>query len=85
MHRLMEEEMFMYVGVLKVGYTVYGNVTEGWLPCVRKLYLKDKIVSGFSQTQQYIILFYLDDDMSLSLDHRQTIFTELGIRYMQCK
>ena len=26
-------------------------------------YLKDKIDYGFSQTQQYIILFYLDDDM----------------------
>jgi hypothetical protein len=31
--------------------------------------LKDnKIVSGFSQTQQYIIVLYLDDNMFRSLD-----------------
>ena len=34
--------------------------------------LKDnKIISDFIQTQQYIILFYLDDDMFSSLDLRQ--------------
>jgi len=48
--------------------------------------LKDnKIVSSFSQTQQYIILFYLDDDMFRSTDHHQAIFTKLRIWYMQCK
>ena len=46
------------------------------------LLLKDnKILSGFSQTQQYIILFYLDDDMLLSLNHYQTNFAKLRIRY----
>jgi len=45
----------------------------------------NKIFSGFSQTQQYIILFYLDEDMFLSRDHFQAIFTKLKIRYMQCK
>jgi len=44
-----------------------------------------KIFSGFSQTQQYIILFYLDDDMFLSLDHFEANFTKLKIRYVQCK
>jgi hypothetical protein len=40
--------------------------------------LKDnKIFLCFSHTQQYIILSYLDDDMFQSLDHHQTIFTEL--------
>jgi len=49
-------------------------------------YIKDnKIVSGFIWTQQYIILFYLDDDMFWSLDHQQAVFTNLRIRYMQCK
>ena len=39
--------------------------------------LKDnKTVSGVTQTQQYIILFYLDD-MFRSLDHHQVIFTNL--------
>ena len=42
--------------------------------------LKDnQIFSGFSQTQQYIILFYLDDDMFRSLDHNQAIFTKIRI------
>ena len=46
--------------------------------------LKDnKIFSGFSQTQPYIILFYLDDDMFRSIDHYQAIFTKLRIKYMQ--
>jgi len=39
----------------------------------------DKIVSEFSQTQQYIILIYLDDDMFRSLDHHQAIITKLRI------
>jgi hypothetical protein len=42
------------------------------------------IVAGFSPTQKYIILFYLDDDMFRSLDHHKAIFTKLRIRYMQC-
>jgi hypothetical protein len=47
--------------------------------------LKDnKTVSGFSQTQQYFILFYLDVDMFRSLDYHQAIFTKLRKRYMQC-
>jgi len=46
--------------------------------------LKDnKTVSGFSQTQQYTVLCYLD--MLRSLDHHQANFTELTIRYLQCK
>ena len=44
----------------------------------------NKIVSGFSQTQQYIILFYPAGDMFQSLDH-QTVFTKLRIRCIQCK
>ena len=47
--------------------------------------LKDnKIVSGFPQTQQYIIILYLDGDMFQSLVHHQAIFTKVRIRYMQC-
>jgi hypothetical protein len=47
--------------------------------------LKDnKIVSGFSQTQQYI-LFYVYLDMFRSTDHHQASFTKLRIRYMQCQ
>ena len=37
----------------------------------------------FSQTQQYIILFYLDDDVFRSPDHHQGVFTQLRIRYVQ--
>ena len=48
--------------------------------------LKDKkIFSRFSQTQQYIILLYLDDDMFRSLDHHRAIFAILRIKYMQYK
>jgi len=40
--------------------------------------LKDnKAFSGFSQTQQYIILFYVEDDVFRSLDYHQAIFTNL--------
>jgi hypothetical protein len=40
--------------------------------------LKDnKIVSGFSQTQHYVILLYFDDDMFWSLDHHQAILENL--------
>ena len=40
--------------------------------------LKDNIiVSGFSQIQQYIILFYLEDDVFRSLDFHQAIYTNL--------
>ena len=46
-------------------------------------YVKDnKIVSGFTQTQQYI-LFYFYLDIFRSLDHHQAIFTKLRIRCMQ--
>ena len=34
----------------------------------------------FQSTQQYIILFYLDDNMFRSLDHLQAIFTKFRIR-----
>ena len=44
-----------------------------------------KIVSGFSQTQQFIILFCLEDDMFRSLDHLQAIVTKLRVSYMQRK
>ena len=44
----------------------------------------DTKVFGFSQTQHYIILFYLDDEMFWSLDHHKAIFTKLRKRYMQC-
>jgi predicted glycosyltransferase involved in capsule biosynthesis len=81
MHRLLEEEM--YLGVLKVGYTVYEN--DGRLVALwDETLLEEKIVYGFSQTEPFI-LFYLDDDVYRSLDNHQTIFTELRIRYMQCK
>jgi hypothetical protein len=41
--------------------------------------LKDnKIASGFSQTQQYIILFAVDDNVR-SLDHHQAIFAKFRI------
>jgi len=47
--------------------------------------LKDnKKVSGFSQTQQYCIVFYHDADIFRSLDYHQAIFTKLSIRYIQC-
>ena len=46
------------------------------------LKLKDNLISGFSQTQQYVVVFYLDDDMFRSLDHHQAIITKLRIRYM---
>jgi len=47
--------------------------------------LKDnKKVSGFSQTQQYFILFYHDAYMFRSLGYHQAIFTKLSVRYMQC-
>ena len=38
--------------------------------------IDNKIASGFIQTQQYIIVFYLDD-MFRSLDHHQAVFTKL--------
>ena len=42
--------------------------------------LKDnQTVSCFSQTQQYVISFRLDDDMFLSLDQYQAIFTKLPV------
>jgi hypothetical protein len=42
-----------------------------------------KNISGFSQTQQLMILvFYYLDNMLLSIDHLQIIFTKLGIRRM---
>jgi hypothetical protein len=44
----------------------------------------NKTVSGFSQTQQYFILFYHDADMFRSLGYHQTIFTKFILRYMQC-
>jgi len=45
--------------------------------------LKDnKIIFGFSKTKQYIILFFLNDDMFQPLNHHQTIFTKLGIKCM---
>jgi hypothetical protein len=43
----------------------------------------NKTVSGVSQTQQYIVLLYLDDDMLRSLDRHQAIFTKLRISYIQ--
>jgi hypothetical protein len=39
--------------------------------------MDNKIVPVFIQTQQYIIVFYLDDDMFRSLDHHQAIFRKL--------
>jgi hypothetical protein len=42
------------------------------------------IVSGFSQTQQYITLFYLDVNMFQSLNNHQATFTKLRKRYMEC-
>jgi len=43
--------------------------------------LKDnKVVSGFSQTQHYVILLYLDDGIFRSLDHHQAIFRKFRIR-----
>jgi len=48
--------------------------------------LKDNnILSGFSHTKQYIILFCLDDDMFRPLDRHQAIFTKLTIRHTQCR
>jgi len=48
--------------------------------------LKDnKVVSGFSQTQHYIILLYLDGGLLRSLDRHQAIFRKFRIRYLQCK
>jgi len=48
--------------------------------------LNDNIISGFSQTQQYVILLYLHDVMFRSPDHHQVIFTELSIHgcYLHC-
>jgi hypothetical protein len=44
----------------------------------------NKTVTGFSQTQQFFILFYHDADMFRSLDCHQATFTKLRIRRMQC-
>jgi hypothetical protein len=47
--------------------------------------IKDnKVVSGFSQTQQYIFIFIFDV-MFRSIERHQALFTELIIRCMQCK
>jgi len=50
----------------------------------RKILKDNKTISGFSQTQQYTVLCYLDD-MLRSLDRHQANFTELTVRYLQCK
>jgi len=47
--------------------------------------LKEKIISSFSKTKQYIILCSLDSYMFRTLDHHQAIFIKLSIRYMQCQ
>jgi len=45
----------------------------------------NKIVSGFSETQQYILFYFYLDDMFHSIDHHQAIITTVRIRCMQCK
>jgi len=40
----------------------------------------NRIVYDFYQIQQYIILFFLNDDMFRSLNHHQVIFTKLRIK-----
>jgi hypothetical protein len=48
--------------------------------------LKDnKMVSGFNQTQQYIILLYFVDVMFQSRDQQQKILAKRRIEYIQCK
>jgi len=70
------------VAVLK-NHFLYISCTSSTADVSTVLLLKDnKILSGFSQTQQCIVLFYLDDDMFLSLNHHQVIFTKLRTRYM---
>jgi hypothetical protein len=46
----------------------------------------NKIISGLSQTQQYIIVLYLYDDTFRSLHHHQEIFTKHRIYecYLHC-
>ena len=53
---------------------------------VNTFWLNDnKILSGFSQTQQCILIYFYLDDMFRSIDHHQAIFTKPRIRCMQCK
>ena len=45
-------------------------------------YVVDKIISGFSATQKYI-LFYFCLDMFQTVDHHQTIFTKKQVLLMK--